>query len=58
VEENKLVFDGMIGSLDGKKILRGHIHGEPAQCESIGNELAKSLFESGGREILKHIRIV
>jgi hydroxymethylbilane synthase len=58
VEENKLVFDGMIGSLDGKKILRGHIQGEPAQCESIGNELAKSLFKSGGKEILESIRIV
>ncbi|MBI5020469.1 MAG: hydroxymethylbilane synthase [Ignavibacteriales bacterium] len=56
IKQNKLVFDGMIGSLNGKKILRGTIHGEPTECESIGNELAKSLFDSGGKEILGSIR--
>jgi hydroxymethylbilane synthase len=57
LEENDFVLDAMIGSLDGKKIVRGKIHGPTGQAEELGKKLAKTLFESGGREILESIRL-
>ena len=55
IEKNVFRLDAMIGSLDGKKILRGKIHGEPEQSEALGVELAETLLESGGKEILDQI---
>jgi hydroxymethylbilane synthase len=56
IEENVFRMDAMIGSLDGKKYLRGKIHGDPGQSERLGTELAKMLYESGGDKILEEIR--
>jgi hydroxymethylbilane synthase len=58
IENNQIHFEGMIGSLDGKKILRGSVRGTPEQCEKIGTDLAETLFECGGKEILESIRIM
>ncbi len=57
IEDNIFYLDAFIGSLDGKKIIRGKIHGSPDEAESLGKSLAKTLFESGGKEILQSIRI-
>jgi len=56
IEKNEFIMDGMIGSLDGKNILRGKIHGAPLEAESLGHQLAGTLYKSGGREILDAIR--
>ena len=56
LEENVFRLDAMIGSLDGKRFFRGKIHGKPERSEELGKELAKMLYESGGREILEEIR--
>ncbi len=56
IEQNTFRLDAMIGSLDGKKIVRGAIHGPPEDSEKLGSTLASTLFEGGGREILEKIR--
>ena len=56
IEKNEFIMDGLIGSLDGKKIIRGEIHGKPEQAENLGRQLAKTLADSGGKEILDSIR--
>ena len=56
IEKNEFIMDGLIGSLDGKKILRGKIAGKPEDAENLGRQLAKTLAESGGKEILDSIR--
>lgn len=56
IENNEFHLDAMIGSLDGKKIIRGKIKGTYQEAESIGKELAKTLFISGGSSILEDIR--
>jgi hydroxymethylbilane synthase len=56
IEENVFLLDAMIGSLDGKTIVRGKIHGKPENSEDLGMQLAEILFKSGGREILETIR--
>jgi len=56
IENNTFIMDGMIGSLDGKKLVRGKIHGAPAQSEKLGRTLARTLLDGAGKEILDQIR--
>jgi hydroxymethylbilane synthase len=57
IEENVFRLDAVIGSIDGRRLVRGKIHGEPAEAEVLGEQLAKSLYKTGGREILEEIRL-
>ena len=52
----ELRLDAVIGSLDGKRIVRGKKIGSIAHAEQIGIDLAKELFNQGGKEILEEIR--
>ena len=56
IEDNVLHLDALVGSIDGKRVVRGKIHGAPAEAESLGTSLATTLLESGGRDILEDIR--
>lgn len=56
IEHGKLRLDAMIGSLDGKRIVRGEITGNTTHAEDLGVKLANDLVENGGREILEEIR--
>ena len=55
VEYNQLTLDAMIGSLDGKRMVRGSIKGLPRHAESLGTTLAEQLLDRGGKEILDEI---
>ncbi|MBI4546381.1 MAG: hydroxymethylbilane synthase [Ignavibacteriae bacterium] len=56
IEKNEFSLDAMLGSLDGKKIVRGKIHGKPEDAEELGKQLAETLLNSGGKVILEQIR--
>lgn len=56
VVDGELVLDGMISSLDGKKLFRSQRKGRPEDAERIGTELAEHLYRSGGAQILEEIR--
>ncbi len=58
IEENIFYLDALIGSLDGKKIVRGKIHGSPDDAEKLGKQLARILYDGGGKEILDSIRTI
>jgi hydroxymethylbilane synthase len=53
---NELRIDAVIGSLDGKQIVRGKMTGAIADAEEIGIVLAEQLLNQGGKEILMEIR--
>jgi hydroxymethylbilane synthase len=53
---NEIQLDAVIGSLDGRKIVRGKKIGIITQAEQIGIDLAKELLDRGGKEILEEIR--
>jgi hydroxymethylbilane synthase len=53
---DELRLDAMIGSLDGKRIVRGKKIGTIADAEQIGIDLAKELLKRGGKEILDKIK--
>jgi hydroxymethylbilane synthase len=48
----QLVMDGLVGSVDGKTIIRGHIEGRPEDAEQLGITLAKDVLSRGAKEIL------
>jgi hydroxymethylbilane synthase len=56
IKDGAFVMDAVIGSLDGKKVIRSTIHGDPLQADTLANTLARTLLQSGGDRILKDIR--
>ncbi len=51
-----VILDAVVGSLDGRHLVRGKIHGNPDDAEELGSRLARTLVESGAGEILRTIR--
>jgi hydroxymethylbilane synthase len=51
-----LQLEGVIGSLDGTRMVRGEKHGTGASAEQLGIDLAQELLTRGGKEILEEIR--
>jgi hydroxymethylbilane synthase len=50
-----LLMDGLVGSIDGKRLVKGHIEGRPDDCESLGISLAEDLLSRGAKEILAEV---
>lgn len=55
-ESGALVMDGVVGSLDGRRIVRYHLEGNPAEPELLGSAMVERLLELGAAEILEEIR--
>jgi hydroxymethylbilane synthase len=51
-----LKLDAMVGSLDGRTVVRDKIEGDPAEADSLGTLLAARLLAYGAEEILRQIR--
>lgn len=51
-----LFLDAMVGSLDGRQLVRGAISGPPDQAEQLGEALADDLLNQGAKAILDAIR--
>lgn len=56
IREREFRIEAVIGSLDGKRIVRGTGYGSTAEAERVGSELAEDLIRRGGKEILEEIR--
>ncbi|HCC69462.1 MAG TPA: hydroxymethylbilane synthase, partial [Nitrospiraceae bacterium] len=52
---SELIIDGLVGSVSGDRIVRGHIEGRQADAESLGINLAEDLLSRGAREILAEV---
>ncbi len=52
IEDDVLVLDAGVLSLDGKTLIRGEIEGDPDEAWELGLELAADVLEAGGRELL------
>jgi hydroxymethylbilane synthase len=50
-----LHIDGLVGSIDGKRLIRHHVEGPVENAESLGIELAEILLGKGAREILDEV---
>lgn len=56
IEKGRFRLDALVGSLDGKRVVKGHIVGNPSHSEKLGIQLAEQLLERGGKKILDEIR--
>ena len=50
-----LHIDGLVGTIDGKRLIRHHVEGPIKQAESLGIELAEVLLMRGAKEILEEV---
>lgn len=57
IEGTDVVLDGLVGSIDGKTIIRDQIRGSIDLAEQVGIQLAEKLSAMGGKEILEQIRM-
>ncbi len=54
-EEKLLIMDGLVGSISGDKIIKGHIEGKIENAENLGIKLAEDLLSEGAKEILDEV---
>ena len=50
-----LRLDGLVGTVDGARLIRHHLEGPVEKAESLGIELAEVLLSQGAKEILDEI---
>jgi hydroxymethylbilane synthase len=55
VVETTLQIDGLVGTIDGKSLIRHHVEGPIEKAESLGVELAAILLDKGAKEILDEV---
>ncbi len=55
IRSGKLLMDGLVGSVDGGRIIRAHHEGDPAGAEMIGIQLAETLLKKGADSILSEV---
>ncbi|HIE54259.1 MAG TPA: hydroxymethylbilane synthase, partial [Chromatiaceae bacterium] len=53
LHSDELWLRGLVGSVDGKRIIRGEVRGSAAEAQRLGVELAERLLADGAEEILK-----
>lgn len=52
LSNGKLHVNGMVASLDGKKVLKANLHGQADEAESLGVALAEELLDLGAADLL------
>ncbi len=55
IKDNRLIMDGLVGSVTGDRIIREHIEGDMADAESLGVSLGEMLLAKGGDRILAEV---
>ncbi len=55
VKDGKLHLTGLVGSVDGKRIIKDAIVGEPDKAEKLGVILAEALLKKGADVILREV---
>ena len=51
----RLVMDGLVGSIAGDRIIKGHVEGSPGHAESLGISLSEEILSRGAKEILDEV---
>lgn len=55
LQGGELILHGLVASLDGRRVVRDRVHGDPGQAVALGVRLGEKLLAAGGREILQEI---
>lgn len=55
VADGKITLRGLVGSIDGKRIVKDTVEGNAVDYEKIGTELGERLLSMGAKEILEEV---
>lgn len=55
LEGDRLTVDGLVASVDGRRVIRHQIQGPASEARALGTKLAERLLADGGDVILKEI---
>jgi hydroxymethylbilane synthase len=55
MQSGTLVLTGLVGSVDGKRIIKDSIDGDPEKAEKLGKTLAEQLLSRGADVILREV---
>jgi hydroxymethylbilane synthase len=55
VEGGRVKMEGLVGSVDGTRIIRERIEGPEEDAEKLGIQAATAILDRGGREILREV---
>jgi len=55
IVDSNLHLDGLVGTIDGKQLLRHHVEGPIEKAEVLGISLAQVLLNKGAKEILEEV---
>ena len=55
LKEGRISLDGLVGSIEGDRIIREQIEGNARDAETLGLELAETILSRGGKEILDEV---
>lgn len=55
IEDSTLKLDAIVGTLDGRRLIRDRIEGSPDRPEEVGERLAENLLYKGAEEILREV---
>jgi hydroxymethylbilane synthase len=55
VDGDRVAMEGLVGSVDGKVLIRDRAEGPAADAARVGRELAEKILDAGGRAILAEV---
>ncbi len=55
IADGRVVIEGLVGSVNGKTLIRDRVEGMPQDAESLGEVLAEKLLAEGAKEILDKV---
>jgi len=55
VKDGKITLKGLVGSVDGKRIVKDSIEGDAKDYDRLGTEIAERLLSQGAKEILEEV---
>ena len=56
LDGDRFVVDGLVSSLDARRVVQDAVSGDPADAEALGDRLADAVLSAGGKEILDGLR--
>ena len=55
IENNSLKLQGLVGTVDGKRIIRAELSAAASEAQDLGNAVAELLLSQGAKEILREL---
>ena len=55
IADDRLILTGLVGSVDGKTVIRTRVEGAPDEPAALGRQAADELIDLGARDILREV---